>query len=119
MGLKRGLTNVQHNEDFHLLYKQFFEATKRVAPHTINSMINASARAARTRARVARSPFRLLFDYFIELQLQGLLWPSSELSPSTVRPSAFPDRIDWVEFLDFVRNSNLEKIEISVEFSNV
>jgi hypothetical protein len=118
IGLKRGLTNVQHNEDFHLLYPQFFQAVKNIAPHSVEVMIRSSLLEARSRGRLLRSPLRRVFNLFLLLQTRGLLWPSTDdqvvygtatasgagagAGSGGPAPAVFPDRVDWVEFLDFV-----------------
>lgn len=115
IGLKRGLADLQHNEDFHLLFPQFFHAVKTIAPRSLENMIRSTlAEARRKGGRVVRSPFRLLFNLFLRLQSAGVLLPMHSRVPRAASIGAgevFPDRVDWVEFLDFVSKVDLEELE--------
>lgn len=123
MGLKRGLTNVRHNEDFHLIYSQFFQAVANISPVTVKTMIQNTLTAAKSSGRVLRSPLRLLFNSFLQLQNQRLLWPQSShsyhhenslqgsgVNVITAAVAVFPDRLDWVEFLDFVSKVEVDEL---------
>jgi len=113
VGLKHGLDNVQHNEDFHLLFPQFFQAVKKLAPNSIDNMIRSSLEEVKAKnGRVVRSPLRHLFNIFLTLQTRRLLLPLHEgLSHGgrvgVITSSVFPDRVDWVEFVDFVSKVDL------------
>ena len=111
IGLKHGLDNIRHNEDYHLVYAQFFQAVRNVAPNSVRHMIGSLLSSAKRKGRIKRSSLRLLFDIFLHLQEKGLLWPSNvsrlHYQVNTIVPTrscshVFPDRVDWVEFLDFV-----------------
>jgi len=119
------LTNVRHNEDFHLLYPQFFQAVTNLAPLAVEAMIHSSLTESKVQGRVARSPLRLLFNMFLELQRRELLCAAGRGGSSSsgsgggnngadaggqTTSVVFPDRVDWVEFLDFVKQVDIDEL---------
>ncbi len=123
MTLKQGLKNIEENEDFHLLYPSFFQAVKSIAPNTIDTMIQECLLDSKRQRRVTRSPLRNLFDIFLQLQTLGLLWPTPEsqlfISSPVIKPTTFPDRVDWVEFIEFIQKVDIHLLtSCEREYSN-
>ena len=93
---------------------------KKLAPKTVEHMISVTLSEVKAKkGRVVRSPLRHLFNVFLHLQSEGLLLPLHGSSiayggspvPKGGGTAVFPDRLDWVEFLDFVSKVDVDELE--------